>query len=175
MIPKPWLTFQIPTDTLVWKSLCRALPGPVWALTLSATKKKWEYRVSRLSPPSPTRTQTHTDSSPQSLSVESAFFWNVLLNSWATAWWFYCYEFYETEQLRRIKNMDSDSDSPFNYSWPSFPKMRIRRRTSKAGNYRVRERERENRSAWMMHATKTHTYNACIKHTYTDQKNTNSK
>lgn len=28
--------------------------------------------------------------------------------------------------------MDSDSDSPFNYSWPSFPKMRIRRRTSKA-------------------------------------------
>uniref|UniRef100_A0A8C3LW72 Rho guanine nucleotide exchange factor 28 n=1 Tax=Chrysolophus pictus TaxID=9089 RepID=A0A8C3LW72_CHRPC len=27
--------------------------------------------------------------------------------------------------------MDSDSDSPFNYSWPSLPKMRIRRRTSK--------------------------------------------
>ncbi|KAG9353692.1 hypothetical protein JZ751_011814, partial [Albula glossodonta] len=27
--------------------------------------------------------------------------------------------------------MDSDSDSPFNYSWPSFPKMRIRPRTSK--------------------------------------------
>ncbi|KAM6965456.1 rho guanine nucleotide exchange factor 28-like [Aplochiton taeniatus] len=27
--------------------------------------------------------------------------------------------------------MDSDSDSPFNYSWPSFPKMRIRRKTSK--------------------------------------------
>ncbi|XP_041101852.1 rho guanine nucleotide exchange factor 28-like isoform X7 [Polyodon spathula] len=27
--------------------------------------------------------------------------------------------------------MDSDSDSPFNYSWPSFPKMRIRRRSSK--------------------------------------------
>ncbi|KAK0142547.1 hypothetical protein N1851_019522 [Merluccius polli] len=27
--------------------------------------------------------------------------------------------------------MDSDSDSPFNYSWPSFPKMRIRRRTEK--------------------------------------------
>ncbi|XP_046521566.1 rho guanine nucleotide exchange factor 28 isoform X15 [Equus quagga] len=27
--------------------------------------------------------------------------------------------------------MDSDSDSPFNYSWPSFPKMRIRRRASK--------------------------------------------
>ncbi|XP_073440173.1 rho guanine nucleotide exchange factor 28 isoform X2 [Dendrobates tinctorius] len=27
--------------------------------------------------------------------------------------------------------MDSDSDSPFNYSWPSFPKMRIHRRTAK--------------------------------------------
>ncbi|XP_025244842.1 rho guanine nucleotide exchange factor 28 isoform X2 [Theropithecus gelada] len=27
--------------------------------------------------------------------------------------------------------MDSDSDSPFNYSWPSFPKMKIRRRTPK--------------------------------------------
>ncbi|XP_073535925.1 rho guanine nucleotide exchange factor 28 isoform X5 [Phyllobates terribilis] len=27
--------------------------------------------------------------------------------------------------------MDSDSDSPFNYSWPSFPKMRIHRRTTK--------------------------------------------
>ncbi|XP_072216336.1 rho guanine nucleotide exchange factor 28 isoform X2 [Excalfactoria chinensis] len=27
--------------------------------------------------------------------------------------------------------MDSDSDSPFNYSWPSLPKMRIRRRASK--------------------------------------------
>ncbi|KAF7659153.1 hypothetical protein LDENG_00002360 [Lucifuga dentata] len=27
--------------------------------------------------------------------------------------------------------MDSDSDSPFNYSWPSFPKMRIRRKTGK--------------------------------------------
>ncbi|MBN3320922.1 ARG28 factor, partial [Atractosteus spatula] len=31
------------------------------------------------------------------------------------------------------KEMDSDSDSPFNYSWPSFPKMRIRRRSSKQG------------------------------------------
>ncbi|KAM4707162.1 rho guanine nucleotide exchange factor 28 [Discoglossus pictus] len=29
------------------------------------------------------------------------------------------------------KRMDSDSDSPFNYSWPSFPKMRIQRRSSK--------------------------------------------
>lgn len=29
--------------------------------------------------------------------------------------------------------MDSDSDSPFNYSWPSFPKMKIRRRASKKG------------------------------------------
>ncbi|KAJ0068079.1 hypothetical protein NL108_015557 [Boleophthalmus pectinirostris] len=27
--------------------------------------------------------------------------------------------------------MDSDSDSPFNYSWPSFPKMRMRKRTGK--------------------------------------------
>ncbi|XP_006899095.1 PREDICTED: rho guanine nucleotide exchange factor 28-like [Elephantulus edwardii] len=27
--------------------------------------------------------------------------------------------------------MDSDSDSPFNYSWPSFPRMKIRRRASK--------------------------------------------
>ncbi|XP_061205301.1 rho guanine nucleotide exchange factor 28 [Neopsephotus bourkii] len=27
--------------------------------------------------------------------------------------------------------MDSDSDSPFNYSWPSLPKMRIRRRAPK--------------------------------------------
>lgn len=30
--------------------------------------------------------------------------------------------------------MDSDSDSPFNYSWPSFPKMRMRRKTGKKGN-----------------------------------------
>lgn len=29
--------------------------------------------------------------------------------------------------------MDSDSDSPFNYSWPSLPKMRIRRRGTKQG------------------------------------------
>ncbi|KAI4535689.1 hypothetical protein MG293_014016, partial [Ovis ammon polii] len=29
------------------------------------------------------------------------------------------------------QKMDSDSDSPFNYSWPSFPKMKIRRRASK--------------------------------------------
>ncbi|XP_034093079.1 rho guanine nucleotide exchange factor 28-like isoform X7 [Gymnodraco acuticeps] len=27
--------------------------------------------------------------------------------------------------------MDSDSDSPFNYSWPSFPKMRMRKKTGK--------------------------------------------
>ncbi|XP_041756451.1 rho guanine nucleotide exchange factor 28 isoform X1 [Coregonus clupeaformis] len=27
--------------------------------------------------------------------------------------------------------MDSDSDSPFNYSWPSFPKMRIRKKAGK--------------------------------------------
>nr|XP_046243952.1 rho guanine nucleotide exchange factor 28-like isoform X2 [Scatophagus argus] len=27
--------------------------------------------------------------------------------------------------------MDSDSDSPFNYSWPSFPKMRMRRKMGK--------------------------------------------
>lgn len=27
--------------------------------------------------------------------------------------------------------MDSDSDSPFNYSWPAFPKMKIRRRASR--------------------------------------------
>lgn len=32
------------------------------------------------------------------------------------------------------KKMDSDSDSPFNYSWPSFPKMKIRRRASKQGS-----------------------------------------
>lgn len=31
------------------------------------------------------------------------------------------------------KVMDSDSDSPFNYSWPSFPKMRMRRKTDKKG------------------------------------------
>lgn len=30
--------------------------------------------------------------------------------------------------------MDSDSDSPFNYSWPSFPRMRMRRKTGKKGN-----------------------------------------
>lgn len=30
--------------------------------------------------------------------------------------------------------MDSDSDSPFNYSWPSFPKMRMQRKTGKKGN-----------------------------------------
>lgn len=29
--------------------------------------------------------------------------------------------------------MDSDSDSPFNYSWPSFPKMRMRRKLGKKG------------------------------------------
>ncbi|KAG9355049.1 hypothetical protein JZ751_001762 [Albula glossodonta] len=29
--------------------------------------------------------------------------------------------------------MDSDSDSPFNYSWPSFHRMRIHRRTSRQG------------------------------------------
>uniref|UniRef100_A0A3B4VL09 Phorbol-ester/DAG-type domain-containing protein n=1 Tax=Seriola dumerili TaxID=41447 RepID=A0A3B4VL09_SERDU len=33
--------------------------------------------------------------------------------------------------------MDSDSDSPFNYSWPSFPKMRMRRKTGKKGNRAV--------------------------------------
>ncbi|TNN23333.1 hypothetical protein EYF80_066548 [Liparis tanakae] len=27
--------------------------------------------------------------------------------------------------------MDSDSDSPFNYSWPSFPKMKMRKKTGK--------------------------------------------
>lgn len=27
--------------------------------------------------------------------------------------------------------MDSDSDSPFNYSWPSFPKMRMRKKTGR--------------------------------------------
>lgn len=32
------------------------------------------------------------------------------------------------------QKMDSDSDSPFNYSWPSFPKMKIRRRASKQGS-----------------------------------------
>ncbi|KAM4808291.1 rho guanine nucleotide exchange factor 28 [Rhinophrynus dorsalis] len=32
--------------------------------------------------------------------------------------------------LKKIR-MDSDSDSPFNYSWPSFPKMRIQRRSTK--------------------------------------------
>uniref|UniRef100_A0A3Q3GFE1 Uncharacterized protein n=1 Tax=Labrus bergylta TaxID=56723 RepID=A0A3Q3GFE1_9LABR len=30
--------------------------------------------------------------------------------------------------------MDSDSDSPFNYSWPSFPKMRMRRKMGKKDN-----------------------------------------
>lgn len=30
--------------------------------------------------------------------------------------------------------MDSDSDCPFNYSWPSFPKMRMRRKMGKKGN-----------------------------------------
>ncbi|KAM8960829.1 rho guanine nucleotide exchange factor 28 [Pelodytes ibericus] len=30
-----------------------------------------------------------------------------------------------------LEAMDSDSDSPFNYSWPSFPKMRIQRRSTK--------------------------------------------
>ena len=34
----------------------------------------------------------------------------------------------------RLQIMDSDSDSPFNYSWPSFPKMRMRRKTGKKGN-----------------------------------------
>lgn len=31
--------------------------------------------------------------------------------------------------------MDSDSDCPFNYSWPSFPKMRMRRKMAKKGNF----------------------------------------
>lgn len=35
--------------------------------------------------------------------------------------------------FHRDRKMDSDSDSPFNYSWPSFPKMKIRRRASKQG------------------------------------------
>ncbi|XP_042343781.1 rho guanine nucleotide exchange factor 28-like isoform X8 [Plectropomus leopardus] len=36
--------------------------------------------------------------------------------------------------------MDSDSDSPFNYSWPSFPKMRMRKKTGKKEKSRsVRE------------------------------------
>ncbi|TMS04037.1 Rho guanine nucleotide exchange factor 28 [Larimichthys crocea] len=36
--------------------------------------------------------------------------------------------------------MDSDSDSPFNYSWPSFPKMRMRRKTGKKEkNQSIRE------------------------------------
>ncbi|XP_056152814.1 rho guanine nucleotide exchange factor 28 isoform X2 [Lampris incognitus] len=36
--------------------------------------------------------------------------------------------------------MDSDSDSPFNYSWPSFPKMRIRRKTGqKVKSQSIRE------------------------------------
>lgn len=39
----------------------------------------------------------------------------------------------EFVDLSNTKKMDSDSDSPFNYSWPSFPKMKIRRRPSKQG------------------------------------------
>ncbi|XP_018426730.1 PREDICTED: rho guanine nucleotide exchange factor 28-like [Nanorana parkeri] len=31
--------------------------------------------------------------------------------------------------------MDSDSDSPFNYSWPAFPKMRIHRRVSRQDRF----------------------------------------
>lgn len=38
------------------------------------------------------------------------------------------------KSLLRIEIMDSDSDSPFNYSWPSFPKMRMRRKMGKKGN-----------------------------------------
>lgn len=38
--------------------------------------------------------------------------------------------------FKQNKKMDSDSDSPFNYSWPSFPKMKIRRRASKQGRSR---------------------------------------
>lgn len=37
--------------------------------------------------------------------------------------------------------MDSDSDSPFNYSWPSFPKMRVLKRRTKPGNKGRVERE----------------------------------
>lgn len=37
----------------------------------------------------------------------------------------------------RHKTMDSDSDSPFNYSWPAFPKMKIRRRASRQGRSRA--------------------------------------
>lgn len=35
------------------------------------------------------------------------------------------------------RRMDSDSDSPFNYSWPSFPRMKIRRRASRQGRSRA--------------------------------------
>lgn len=34
------------------------------------------------------------------------------------------------------RDMDSDSDSPLNYSWPSFPKMKTRRRAAKPGRPR---------------------------------------
>ena len=40
----------------------------------------------------------------------------------------------ESVWFHQDKKMDSDSDSPFNYSWPSFPKMKIRRRASKQGS-----------------------------------------
>lgn len=38
--------------------------------------------------------------------------------------------------------MDSDSDSPFNYSWPSFPKMRMRRKMGKKGKTLRRQSRR---------------------------------
>lgn len=37
------------------------------------------------------------------------------------------------KSLLKAEPMDSDSDSPFNYSWPSFPKMRMRRKMGKKG------------------------------------------
>lgn len=54
----------------------------------------------------------------KSLSLFDQTFWTIRMSS---CFW-----------KRQI--MDSDSDSPFNYSWPSFPKMRMHRKKGKKGN-----------------------------------------
>lgn len=46
------------------------------------------------------------------------------------------------KSLLRTEPMDSDSDSPFNYSWPSFPKMRMRRKMGKKGKALRRQSRR---------------------------------
>lgn len=58
--------------------------------------------------------------------------------------------------------MDSDSDSPFNYSWPSFPKMRMRRKTGKKGNTDWTDRLKSTRSLLMSQIVKYRVIDKCL-------------